>query len=71
MPVTDGTEVVIALDGYLERRWTLGENEEKLQKVNAEDSLCIGKDAWVKVVMEGMESFVEKGVCEVEWANVE
>lgn len=39
--------------------------EEKLREVNAEDPLCIGKNAGVKAVMEGMESFDDRAFVRV------
>ena len=64
-PVPSGAEVVLASDGYPELCGTLAESEEMLREINEEDPLCIGRNAVVKGIMEGMESFDDRAYVRV------
>ena len=57
--------MVLASDGYPELCGTLAESEEMLREINEEDPLCIGRNAGVKGIMEGMESFDDRAYVRV------
>lgn len=67
--VPDGAEVVLASDGYPELCCTLEESEERLCAVIAEDPMCVGRNIGTKGIMDGMESFDDRGYVRIVTGN--